>query len=183
MTTQTFETSKGTLLAIKLPEGAKKIRIHHNSLIYFLGSVNHLYPVKLPPFDWKEIGLWGSVPEEKAKEVVDDESVGLYVDYTAASDFGKKRRFDTALESLQSLLQTKIPLTHDFPEPNPEDYFNVNAPVNELTEEDEKGLSRYGADLLKWESGDGKVWRHFYLIFKTKQDGKPIASTDRKANN
>lgn len=175
METQTFETSKGTLMAIRLPEGAKpvcldKIRHFGSDSLLWLEMVNGSLKKRwfyLPPGDWQEIGLWGSVSEEKAKEVVDDESVGMYVDYTAESDFGKKRRFDTALESLQSLLQTKIPLTHDFPEPNPEDYFNVKAPVNELTEEDEKGLSRYGSDLLKWESGSG-VWKHFYLIFKTK---------------
>ena len=144
MTTQTFETSKGTLLAVRLPEGSFGMIINNyadeSELLYTVdGDDDSLRKIKLPPGDWKEIGLWGSVTEENAKEVVDVRG-GAY-------------HFSTALATLHSLFETGISLRNTKSHP---------ADINPTSRAHYDKLSD------EWQSAEAEVWKHFYLIFKTK---------------
>ncbi|MGE9312864.1 hypothetical protein ACLOAU_14545 [Niabella sp. CJ426] len=148
MTTQTFETSKGTLLVVDLPDGATGTALTshnlHVDIDYGLGYES----LTLPPGDWKEIGLWGSVSDEKAKEVVDyiPEVVG-YINY----DDSLSPSVDTALESLQSLLEAQIKLVNTVPKPK------------------EHHLFGYDIDAVsEWRIAESQVWKNAFLIFKIK---------------
>lgn len=167
MTIQTFETSKGTLIAARLIDGAESLHLFNdyatnpnwNSYIsYIVGEDTRRF--YLPPGDWKEIGLWGSVPEEKAEEVVEWVETGqYYLDYSRPAEAGWNGDI-TALESLQSLLETGIKLSNKMPHPKE----NVTTGYSLPLESNEFYLH----DVERWQNAESEVWKHFYLIFKTK---------------
>lgn len=161
MTTQTFETSKGTLLAIKLPEDATEIGFYKVTgftpddyvLCYYINGLLVTEFLDELSGDWKEIGLWGSVSEEKAELIVDTcWNVG-WMNYVNREP-GICSGIDTALESLQSLLETQIKLRNTLKQPMALPGF-----------EDNEG---YLKSKEKWKTAEAEVWKHFYLTFKSK---------------
>lgn len=102
---QEFKTSKGEFIGVLINPSLTKFDIKYSYLRGY-DKFGIYDTVKLTDgFDYKIIGIQTEITEEQAKEIVDDISIGLYVDYLTEVDFGKKRRFDTALESFNSLMQ------------------------------------------------------------------------------
>jgi hypothetical protein len=79
--------------------------------------------------------------------------------FQIAEDYGYK---NFMLKTLRyaSLLKQDIKLEMFFcfkKEPKAEDYFNVNIPIDKLTEDDKKGASRFHSDILFYEDAKNKV--------------------------
>lgn len=76
---------------------------NEDNITYINGDRPHRH---LPQGNWQLVGLSDEITEEQASTVIDEPSLFVYVDYTAKVDFGMKRKFDTALESFKSLMQS-----------------------------------------------------------------------------
>lgn len=100
-----INTTKGEILAVQVPEGASVISLNvaMDILSYSINGIPNL--IDLPSNNWQLIAPLSEVTEDQAKMMVDDISIGMYVDYTVNAEFGKKRRFDTALDSFKSLMK------------------------------------------------------------------------------
>lgn len=176
MKTQTFETSKGTLYVVDMPEGVKDRKIvitkagYPDIELIALGGTHPEYIGLLPPGDWKEIGLWGSVSEEKAKEVVEEhEMSGIGGTFYRVYDEDEKGEFlmtSIAVGSLQSLLETEINISNPL----------GKKPIRSIpfmgdgyyTQNDLDAIDLYQDYLKKWQAAESLVWKNPFLIFKTK---------------
>jgi hypothetical protein len=79
--------------------------------------------------------------------------------FQIAEDYGYK---NFMLKTLRyaSLLKQEIKLEMFFcfkKEPEAQDYFNVNIPIDKITEDDQKGLNKFHSDLLFYEEEKNKV--------------------------
>lgn len=100
--------------AVKLPEGATDIECLNDGSLMWLNSDKTYEAVDLPPGQWTALGFSDAITEETAAKVVKtsaykgfdgkiDESTRKYIAYGERPDI----RYNTALESLQSLLKSK----------------------------------------------------------------------------
>lgn len=156
MQTQTFETSKGTLMAIRLPEEATKAEIVGERIMYHHKD-GASATGRFLSGDWKEIGIWGSVSEERAELVVESteyyEPISQQYTVPVFRDYSSDSWTWSALESLQSLLETKIPIRNSKPKP---DQCGYMGPCGLSCEWDE------------WQTSEAEVWKNIYLMYKMK---------------
>lgn len=178
--TKEFETSKCRLLAVNLPDGVEAdiycgrcYKPNNNEEVCWSAkdcsrntdfpdilcidtskswAVNNNY-ITLPPGEWEIL----NVTEEKAREVVDEPSIGMYVDYSTKVDFGKKRKFDNALESFESLIKSEIKTVNKYGEKMPSILTH-----SYLSEDDIIKLQE------EWEAEQATVFDNYIILISKK---------------
>lgn len=92
----------GTLLFVGLPNGANKIEIgfEPNTLEYILNGQYEFIDI---PKGFELLSLSNEISEDVLANIMPS-GLSLFADFTQSSDFGHKLKFDTAKESLQSLM-------------------------------------------------------------------------------
>ena len=102
----------GDVYAVEVPEGATGFEIDNplspGDLVYYKGEpcIYNFRKITLPPGSWQLIGTTKEVTEDVAKGIVERVDMGfkdVYLSYAKGGSFD----FDTALDSLRSLLASK----------------------------------------------------------------------------
>ncbi len=120
---QVIKTSKCTIVALLIPEGAKDFKVHglnrSNNLLYYLKdgyAVNKKFD-----FDVELIGFAHEIKEKQASRLVEEAKNEFYQGYK--DYFNGISALHSAKESLHSLLfKKKCYKTNPYTEPNPEEY-------------------------------------------------------------
>jgi len=101
-----FKTSKGSFLAVKVPEKASDFYVFNDKYDpYLFYKIKHeTGRIHLDYAKYSIIGLLSEITEEQAKEVVDKEMMKTFIDYTQSKVVDTYCLY-SALESFNSLMQ------------------------------------------------------------------------------
>lgn len=162
MTQKQITTSKCTILAVKVPEDAKDLKIEHDTWITWrTNSFPHFHDTRLPSRGWQILGIYSkekSLTEEQWKNFVDSNFYWgnrlVYKNYMQTNF--NEYKFETTTESGLSLMQR-------------EGIFVVNPlgekVINPNAEPGGKGSKEFWEDYEKeWSEAESKTGSWLILI-------------------